>query len=164
MEDNLPVGMRFSLLHRAFRRKLDALLSEKELTGVQFGVLGGLVRMEDEGREEITQRALEERSRISHATMVEILKRLEKKGFIRGEQSARDRRCKIIRPTDKAYRLGEEMAEAENETFSWLCRGMSRQQQEELLASIDLMLHNAWEDKQKGGEGGCDQNPDQVRP
>ncbi len=49
MEQNLPVGLRFSLLHRAFRRKMDALLCEKELTGVQFGVLMALVRLENEG-------------------------------------------------------------------------------------------------------------------
>ena len=103
MEDNLPIGLRFSLLHRAFRRKMDALLSEKELTGVQFGVLMSLVRMEKEGLEEISQRALEERTRVTHATMTEILKRLEKKGFLRSEQSVRDRRYKSIHAADKAF-------------------------------------------------------------
>ncbi len=156
MEEHLPIGLRFSLLHRAFRRKMDALLCEKELTGVQFGVLMALVRMEKEGLEEISQRALEERSRVTHATMTEILRRLEKKGFLRMEQSRRDKRFKCIHALEKAYLLREEMAEAENETFSWLCRGLSGQQVEDLLASIDLMLQNAWEDKQKGGERGCD--------
>ena len=156
MEEHLPIGLRFSLLHRAFRRKMDALLCEKELTGVQFGVLMALVRMEKEGLEEISQRALEERSRVTHATMTEILRRLEKKGFLRMEQSRRDKRFKCIHALEKAYLLREEMAEAENETFSWLCRGLSGRQVEDLLASIDLMLQNAWEDKQKGGERGCD--------
>ena len=156
MEEQLPVGLRFSLLHRAFRRKMDALLCEKELTGVQFGVLMALIRMEKEGAEEISQRALEERARVSHATMTEILRRLEKKGFLRSEQSERDKRFKSIHASDKAYRLKEEMAEAESETFSWLCRGLSGRQVEELLACIDHMLNNAWEDKQKGGEGDCD--------
>jgi len=156
MEEHLPIGLRFSLLHRAFRRKMDALLCEKELTGVQFGVLMALVRMEKEGLEEINQRSLEERSRVTHATMTEILRRLEKKGFLRMEQSRRDKRFKCIHALEKAYLLREEMAEAENETFSWLCRGLSGRQVEDLLASIDLMLQNAWEDKQKGGERGCD--------
>ncbi len=156
MEEQLPIGLRFSLLHRAFRRRMDVLLSEKELTGVQFGVLMALVRMEKESREDVSQRALEERARVSHATMTEILKRLEKKGFLRTEQSLRDRRYKCIYAEEKAYRLKDELAEAENETFSWLCRGMSETQVADLLASVDLMLHNAWEDKQKGGEGGCD--------
>ena len=156
MEKQLPIGLRFSLLHRAFRRKMDALLSEQELTGVQFGVLMALVHLESEGQEDVSQRALEERSRVSHATMTEILKRLEKKGFVSTQQSQRDRRFKCIRADEKAYRLKEELAEAESEIFSGLCRGMSEQQVESLLASIDLMLQNAWEDKQKGGEGGCD--------
>ena len=156
MEERLPIGLRFSLLHRAFRRRMDALLSEKELTGVQFGVLMALVRMEKEGAEEISQRALEERARVSHATMTEILKRLEKKGFLRMEQSERDRRFKCIHATEKASLLRDEHLEAENEIFSGLCRGLSERQVEDLLASMDLMLDNAWKDKQKGGEGDCD--------
>lgn len=157
MEEPLPIGLRFSLLHRAFRRKMDALLSEKELTGVQFGVLGALIRLEKEGGSEISQRALEERTRLSHATMTEILKRLEKKEFLRSEQSARDRRFKSIRPTEKAYALLGELAEVENETFSWLCRGLSDAQVAELLNATDLMLQNAWgEYHTKGGSCGCD--------
>ena len=157
MEEPLPIGLRFSLLHRAFRRKMDALLSEKELTGVQFGVLGALIRLEKEGGSEISQRALEERTRDSHATMTEILKRLEKKEFLRSEQSARDRRFKSIRPTEKAYALLGQLAEAEDETFSWLCRGLSDAQVQELLNATDLMLQNAWGEYQtKGGSCGCD--------
>ncbi len=156
MEEQLPIGLRFSLLHRAFRRRMDVLLSEKELTGVQFGVLMALVRMEKESREDVSQRALEERARVSHATMTEILRRLEKKDFLRTEQSQRDRRFKCIRATEKAYRLRDEHLEAENEIFAGLCRGLSEQQVRDLLASTDLMLQNAWEDNQKGGESGCD--------
>ena len=156
MQNEMPIGLRFSLLHRAFRRRMDALLSEKELTGVQFGVLGALVRLEQQGETEISQRQLEEKTRVTHATMTEILKRLEKKGFLRSERSQRDRRYKSIHATEKAYLLKEETAEAENETFSWLCQGLSDRQVDDLLACIDHMLQNAWESKQKGGEGGCD--------
>ena len=42
MEKEMPIGLRFSLLHRSFKKQLDELLREKELTGVQFGVLGQL--------------------------------------------------------------------------------------------------------------------------
>ena len=157
MEESLPIGLRFTLLHRAFRRKMDALLSEKELTGVQFGVLGALSRLEKEGGSEIRQRALEEKTRVSHATMTEILKRLEKKDFLRSEISERDRRYKSIRATEKAYRLKDELAEVENETFSWLCRGLDPQQIRELLNITDLMLQNAWDENHtKGGSCGCD--------
>ena len=157
MEHCMPIGLRFSLLHRAFRRRMDELLSEKDLTGVQFGVLGALVRLEKDGRDEISQSVLEERTRVSHATMTELLKRLEKKDFLRCEQSPRDRRFKIIRPTQKAYALIDELAELENETFSWLCTGLSPEQVEALLQTTDLMLRNAFESFQKKGcDCGCD--------
>ena len=157
MEPCMPVGLRFSLLHRAFRRRMDELLSERDLTGVQFGVLGALVRLEKDGQSEISQSALEERTRVSHATMTELLKRLEKKDFLRCEQSPRDRRFKIIRPTEKAYALINELAELENETFSWLCTGLSPEQVESMLSATDVMLRNAFENCQKKGcDCGCD--------
>ncbi len=152
MLQKLPIGFRFSLLHRAFRRKLDEMLGEKELTGVQFGVLAALGRLEEEGREEISQRDLEQTARLSHANMTDILRRLEKKGFIRCEQSSRDRRFKCVSSTEKAIGLKDEVARVEKETFEWLTRGLSEAQIEELLAVTDVMLKNAWDDCGKGGE------------
>ena len=39
MAHNMPMGMRFALLHRSYMKQMDARLQEKGLTGVQFGVL-----------------------------------------------------------------------------------------------------------------------------
>ena len=156
MDGNMPVGLRFSLLHRSFKKKMDEMLAEKELTGVQFGVMGALMRMERCGKEEISQRDLEEATRLAHPTMTEILKRLEKKEFLRSEQSRRDRRYKCIHATEKAYLLRDEVAEVENETFSWLCKGLSPEQIEALLSATDVMLQNAWEGCKKGSDCRCD--------
>lgn len=152
MLQELPIGFRFSLLHRAFRRKLDEMLGEKELTGVQFGVLASLGRLEEEGRQEISQRDLEQAARLSHANMTDILRRLEKKEFIRCEQSSRDRRSKRVSSTEKANGLKDEVARVERETFDWLTRGLSGSQIDELLAVTDVMLKNAWADCRKGSD------------
>ncbi len=152
MSKALPLGLRFSLLHRAFKRKMDAMLSEKELTGVQFGVLSALVRLEREGKTDISQRELEQVSRVSHATMTDILKRLEKKDFVRSEQSSRDRRFKCLSTTEKALGLEGEVAQLEQETFTWLTQGLSEGQITELLAITDVMLENVWADCRKGCE------------
>ena len=152
MEKSLPPGLRFSLLHRSFKRKMDAALSEKELTGVQFGVLGTLIKLEREHTGEINQRDLETHTRLSHATMTDILKRLEKKEFLRCEVSLRDRRFKSISATDKAYRLGEEIQALEEQTFRWLCQGLSEEQVTQLLAITDVMLLNAFPCCEKGSE------------
>ena len=147
---DIPIGVRFSMLNRAFKRKMDEMLSEKDLTGVQFGVLGSLVRLERQGRTEISQRDLEQISHVSHATMTDILRRLEKKEFIRSEQSSRDRRFKCISSTEKALGLEGEVAQVGQETFAWLARGLSGEQVEQLLFITDVMLRNAWADCGKG--------------
>ena len=152
LEKKLPVGFRFSMLHRAFRRKLDAMLGEKDLTGVQFGVLGALDRLTEEGETEISQRRLEELTRISHATMTDILRRLEKKGFVRCEQSSRDRRFKCVYATERAHALREDIDRVEDATFQWLCRGLTDGQIRDLIAVTDVMLRNAWDDCEKGSE------------
>lgn len=150
MIHDIPMGVRFSLLHRAFRRKMDEMLSEKELTGVQFGVLQALVRLEMEGQSEISQRDLEQAGRISHATMADILRRLEKKGFVRCEQSSRDRRFKRIASTERARLLKDDAHRVEEETLRWLCRGLAPEQLEQLTEITDVMLRNAWESCEKG--------------
>ena len=81
MEKEMPLGLRFSILHRLFRKELDERLRESGLTGVQFGVLGQLRRLEDSGAEEVNQRDLENATRRGHPTMTEIVKRLEKQGL-----------------------------------------------------------------------------------
>ena len=156
MIHDIPMGVRFSLLHRAFRRKMDEMLSEKDLTGVQFGVLQTLVRLEIQGQSEISQRDLEQAGRISHATMTDILRRLEKKGFVSCEQSSRDRRFKVIASTEKARLLKDDAHRVEEETLRWLCRGLAPEQMEALTAITDVMLRNVWESCEKG----CDENHD----
>ena len=60
MTNNIPLGLRFSLLHRSFKKQMDRMLAEMDLTGVQFGVMGCLIRREREGLEETSQKDLEE--------------------------------------------------------------------------------------------------------
>ena len=150
MEQNIPFGLRFSLLHRAFKRKMDETLAEKELTGVQFHVLGTLVRMERAGEAEISQTDLEQKTHLSHATMADLIKRLEKKGFLLSEQRLSDRRFKIIRATEKTYALGQEIARAEEETMCWLCSGIEKEEIDALIRTTDRMLQNAYSEDGKG--------------
>ncbi|MBR1456898.1 MAG: MarR family transcriptional regulator [Oscillospiraceae bacterium] len=143
MECDLPVGLRFSLLHRSFRKKMDELLREKGLTGVQFGVLGALSRLEWEGRDEINQKDLELVTHVTHPTMAAIIKRLEKKELILCGTSPRDRRFKCISSTEKARALERDVAEVEEKTFRWLCGGLSEAQIGQLMDITDVMIANA---------------------
>ena len=158
MEHKKPMGQRFSLLHRAFMKQLNARLQEQGLTGVQFGVLGQLDRLRRAGRTEINQRDLEEATHVTHPTMTEIVKRLEKQGFVACAPSERDRRFKSIRPTDKAEALHREMDELDGSIFRELSRGLTPEEVAALTAITDKMLDNIFSDccKKKGGGSDCD--------
>ena len=39
-QTNMPIGVKFAVIHRAFRREMDTLLRQKDLTGAQFGACG----------------------------------------------------------------------------------------------------------------------------
>lgn len=157
MNCHLPVGLRFSVLHRSFIKQLDRLLQEKGLTGVQFCVLGQLRRLEEDGQGEINQRDLENAAHVTHPTMTEILKRLEKQGFVRCEPSARDRRFKSIRSTEKALALRCETEELDERIFRQLTQGLDESEIASLLSVTDKMIENAAACcAKKGGEAACD--------
>ena len=140
-KNNIPVGAKFAIIHRAFRRELDAALKEKDITGTQFGVLRTIERLEHGG--EISQHAVEEASHSSHPTMCEILKKLEKKGYIAMCRSESDARRKMIARTDRARELELELFGVDEQVFSKLSRGLDETQSEALGAVLDLMISNA---------------------
>lgn len=143
MERELPMGVRFSIIARAFRAELDRRLREQELTGVQFAVLGQLMRMEHDGVEEINQRRLEQANHVTHPTMTEILKRLCRKGYISCEPGRADKRVKLIRSTEKAKCLHAMIERTDAEVAELLSRGLSEEQMALLIEMTDVMMRNA---------------------
>lgn len=136
------MGAKFAVVHRGFRRELDKLLREKELTGAQFGVLRALEHLERERGGEISQRDLEELCRSAHPTMTEILKKLEKKGFIEVSPSETDRRRKQIRRTDKACELDRASYSADERTFEKFAVGLDGAERAALNRMLDVMIGN----------------------
>lgn len=143
MEREVPMGMRFSIIARAFRTELDRRLREQELTGVQFAVLGQLRNLEREGLEEINQRCLEKANHVTHPTMTEIIKRLEKKGYIVCSPGKTDRRVKSVRSTDKARRLNDLIEQTDRDVAELLSRGLSPEQKLQLAQITGIMIKNA---------------------
>ena len=141
-QTDMPIGVKFAVIHRAFRREMDASLREKELTGAQFGALRALDRLERERGGEISQRDIEELCRSAHPTMTEILKKLEKKGFIEVRPSETDRRRKLIRRTDKARELERAAFRADEQAFEKFAAGLDTAQRKTLESMLDLLIGN----------------------
>lgn len=148
---DMPVGAKFAALHRVFRRELDKLLREKELTGAQFGALCALERLERE-RGEVSQRDVEALCRSAHPTMTEILKKLEKKGFIEVRASETDRRRKQIRRTDKARELDHATIRADEQTFDKFAAGLDAAERASLERMLDVLIGNVCGEDKEGRE------------
>ena len=147
MNRGMPPGLRFAIISRAFKRKLDERTKELDLTGVQMHVLAELDRLENFGVEEVNQRDLEQAEHVTHPTMTEIIKRLEKKGFVQCSPGS-DRRYKKITRTPKAIHFFTELADQDDVIFQELCRGLTQQEIESLLHITDLILLNIARDQQ----------------
>lgn len=143
MIDELPMGLRLSILHRTFKRLLNERVETLGLTGVQFAVLQELRRLEASRPPEINQRDLEHVARLTHPTMTEILKHLEKKGFIRCRTGAADRRSKAISSTEKTRLLAGDLDHMDEDIFKALSREIPDDQVEIFLNVMDHMLINA---------------------
>ena len=85
----MPKGLRFEILQKTIRRQMDEYVRETGLTGTQVGVLGELGRLERESAGEVTQKALEAAAHVTHPTMTELLKKLEKKGFVSAKKEGK---------------------------------------------------------------------------
>ena len=145
MNSELSAGMRFSLISRFFKKRLDEAGREMELTGVQIMVLGQLNRLERAGLARIRQRDLEKAAHLGHPTMTELIKRLEKKGFVKCCVSPTDRRSKVISSTEKAHCLHGKLERVDKEVFETMCLGMTDEQKLSLSLALDIMLKNAFE-------------------
>jgi len=141
MHEDMPIGMRLSIISRAIKRRVDSFLEEEDLTGVQFGVLSTLRRLAEE-KKSVNQRDLELAVNVTHPTMTEILKKLEKKEYITTAPAPDDRRRKNIFITEKTSALLVSLKEIDNTAFKELSEGLSSEQLALFNDVTHIMLGN----------------------
>ena len=142
METNIAPGLRFSILDREFKKKLENRANEMGLTSVQLRVLGELSRLELMGIEEVNQKDLEKALLVTHPTMTKIIKRLEKKKAVVCTPSKIDRRYKKIDCTAEFKDIHTELREMDWEIFYKICDGISKEYVEIFLETSERMLEN----------------------
>ena len=142
METNIAPGLRFSILDREFKKKLEERAKRMGLTSVQLRVLGELSRLESMGVEEINQRDLEKALVVTHPTMTEIIKRLEKKNAVVCTPSKVDRRYKKINCTVEFKDIHTELREMDWEIFDKICDGIPKKHVQIFLEASEKMLEN----------------------
>ena len=92
--------------------------------------------------EEINQKDLEKALAVTHPTMTEIIKRLEKKNAVICTQSSLDRRYKKINCTDEYKNIHLELKEMDWEIFNKICKGIPEEHVQIFLKASEKMLEN----------------------
>lgn len=138
----IPPGRRFAILDRAFKYRLGEKADQLGLTAVQLRVLGELSRLEASGVPEVNQRDLEIAEQVTHPTMTDMIRRLEKKGFVTCSVSQTDRRYKKINCTKRSAHLYKELAQEDERIFDKICAGLSDEDRQNLLRITGHMLKN----------------------
>ena len=148
--EDMPVGVKFSIVSRAFKTRIDDLMRDSGLTSVQAGVLMALYRLENCGEgKEINQKDLEQAMGLTHQTMTEIIKKLETNGFIECAQSTKDKRSKSIRTTAKSRDIHKNMGKTDERVLEEMCKGIDDDRRKLLTETLDAMLDNIFEKEGK---------------
>lgn len=148
-EKKMPYGLHFSIIDRYFKFQLNRSAEEMGLTGIQLHVLSQIEFLE-ETMEEVRQTDLEAVCHMAHATLADILRRLERNGFITIEKSLSDKRSKCLKSTNKAADLPSFLEKADEDAFALICEGLTKEQVDSYISTTDILVANAIKLKEKG--------------
>jgi len=133
-----PVGYLLKQITDKIKVSADASLKNRELTLSQVRVL----EFVSDYAEGVTQKAIEEHFQVSHPTIVGIITRMEKKGYLECWPDPADKRNKMVRLTAKAQSVS---IEVKQERESWemrLLKGFSEEQTGSLYEALYRILEN----------------------
>ena len=134
------IGKYIHILSRQIKRKMDSLLCQYNITGVQSAVLGYIYRESKKGL--VYSRDIEKEFDMRRATSAGILSLLEKRGMIERKSENKDARLKSIMLTEKALVFQKEIVEEIRKNEKELRKGLSKNEIEVFLRIISHMSNN----------------------
>ena len=120
------------------KKSIDAALQSKNITLSQYRVLKFI---SDTGTS-VTQKSIENYLKVSHPTVVGIVSRMEKNGYLRCYPDENDKRNKIVEMTEQAARLSHEMQREVACQENKLLRGLTKEEIENLYRMLHIMYNN----------------------
>ena len=133
--ENLPIPYLLKVIVDKIRTEADAHLKSIELTLSQSRVLGFIVHQGSE----TTQKEIEDYLQVSHPTVVGIVSRMEKNGFL---TSRYERTSKVVTLTQKAQATGEDMVNTMIKQDEILFKGLSKEEVAELNRILIIIYNN----------------------
>lgn len=138
MYEKRAVGRCISKLSNQIRRRLDSFAAKSGVSGSQGRVLHFILAQS----EDVFQRDLEQEFNMRPPSATELLKLMEKNGFVRRENMAQDARLKKIIVTEKAKELVGQVVPDLEELECNLTKGISPEKLEIFFQVIEQMSEN----------------------
>lgn len=135
----LDIGRYVKLINDRIKISMDASLKESGLTLSQTRVLGYIHSRG--GR--TTQKEIEDFLEVSHPTVVGIISRLEKKGFLSCYFDPDNKRSKVVCNTKKAKELSVFVEREIKRVEERLTAGLSEKEIGELRRMLQMIYNNA---------------------
>ena len=138
----------FSLIRHIdaqIKKEIDAQFKENDLTYSQSHLLYQVGK----NGGSISQKELQSRLKVSHPTVVGLVQRMEKSGFLYSRVDEKDKRNKMIYLSQKAEDFHKKLMKSRSENIQKVLKGFSEEEKSELERLLNKMIENCGEE-QKG--------------
>ena len=132
------MGYLIKLISDKMRAQGDADLKEYDLTFSQVRILSYLHRYGPEA----TQKDIESYLDVAHPTVVGLVSRLEKNGFVECHQDISDRRNKVVRLTPRAEEIRGKVEAKRHQNEQQMLKEFTKEEQEELIRLLKRLYSN----------------------
>jgi DNA-binding MarR family transcriptional regulator len=142
VKEKIYIGIIIKQIHDALERMANRELKEKDLTVSQMRVLWALKNSESGS---LTLKELEKLLRNSQPTTLGIAKRLEEKGFVKGEFDSSDKRIKFVKLAPKGEEVCQDSHVHMDETEEKFLKGLTKGERTlftELLIKINKNIES----------------------
>lgn len=131
-------GPRFRSLHSCVDQAMTAALAQMGLTAAQGHIIGFLSRCSAPP----CPHDIEQAFQLRHPTVSGLLRRLEKKAFIRLVPDPADKRCKRVQLLPKGEACNQQIQQTIDTIETQLVRDFSQEEQTLLLELLDRAIRN----------------------
>ena len=139
MRERRTIGFLFKQINNVYEKEFNNRLRKLGITSSQCEVLDFLLQS---SKDQVTQRDIERALNLKNPTVTGLLKRLDEKGFILSVPSGKDKRCKNIYLTEKAYDIQRRMEMERKKLDKMLTLGMTKKEIDALYKMLNRVLYN----------------------
>lgn len=133
------IGFLFKQINLMIKKEIDKNLIKYDLTTSQSRVLFFVYFR---GDDKTSMKDIEEHMKVTHPTVIGIVKRLEEKGFVATASDPEDRRVKLVIITQKTTKMIKKLDQGKRRMDEKLLKGFTEQEAKELRRMLSMIEDN----------------------